>query len=183
MYDRTASSGSRSGGRLLIGALFVALIVLAVAAPKIMAASDEGTIPGIDELYNTVTFVNQIGDGVSVDICNQPQPYSDGDPVPRWANIAFGEPRELENLPNNNYDWVVTVAGSNCEDVLFTLDRIKLINGDHVQYTLEADEEGNVFVTMEVLTQGGGIIYLPIVAPPKGIMYLPIVAVLPEEGD
>ncbi|MCB0160771.1 MAG: hypothetical protein KDD83_21710, partial [Caldilineaceae bacterium] len=79
MYDRTASSGSRSGGRLLIGALFVALIVLAVAAPKIMAASDEGTIPGIDELYNTVTFVNQIGDAVSVDICNQPQPYSDGD--------------------------------------------------------------------------------------------------------
>ena len=74
MYDRTASSGSRSGGRLLIGALFVALIVLAVAAPKIMAASDEGTIPGIDDVYNTVTFINQIGDGVSVDICNQPQP-------------------------------------------------------------------------------------------------------------
>ena len=183
MHDRTASHGSRSGSRLLIGALFVALVVLAVAAPKIMAASDEGTIPGIDELYNTVTFVNQIGDAVSVDICNQPQPYSDGDPVPAWADIVFGESRELENLPNNNYDWVVTVAGSNCEDVLFTLDRIKLINGDHVQYTLEADEEGNVFVTMEVLTQGGGIIYLPIVAPPKGIMYLPIVAVLPEEDD
>ena len=172
MYDRTASSGSRSGGRLLIGALFVALIVLAVAAPKIMAASDEGTIPGIDDVYNTVTFINQIGDGVSVDICNQPQPYSDGDPVPRWADIAFGEPRELENLPNNNYDWVVTVAGSNCEDVLFTLDRIKLINGDHVQYTLEADEEGNVFITMEVLVQGGGI------------MYLPIASVLPaEDGE
>ena len=172
MYDRTASSGSRSGGRLLIGALFVALIVLAVAAPKIMAASDEGTIPGIDDVYNTVTFINQIGDDVSVDICNQPQPYSDGDPVPEWAGIAFGELRKLENLPNNNYDWVVTVAGSNCEDVLFTLDRIKLINGDHVQYTLEADEEGNVFITMEVLVQGGGI------------MYLPIASVLPaEDGE
>ena len=56
--------------------------------------------------------------------------------------------------------------------MLFTLDRIKLINGDHVQYTLEADEEGNVFITMEVLVQGGGI------------MYLPIASVLPaEDGE
>lgn len=155
---------------LIFGAVLFGLIGLSLFSAQVTSA--DGTIPGVVD--NVVIFTNNINlpDGVvnaaspqgpvAVDICNQPAPVSDGLLVEALAGIAFGESRKLDGLPNNNYEWQVTVAGTDCGTVLGNVDRARLINGDEFEFTLEVDAQGTLQVSVEVIKAGGGIIYLPL---------------------
>lgn len=157
-------------GVLMVGLTLLILGLAFFAAPATTSAQNApndttppGTVPPNPALRPSVTFIHAAPFDAdvaltAVDICTD-----DGNLVPGMDGITYGGARTL-SLDPSLFDWMITTAGSNCQNVLLDIELFSLGYGTVRVLVFTGDIVNQPLVVLDVLAQeGGGVIFMPVI--------------------
>jgi hypothetical protein len=148
-------------GLLILGLAFFAAPATTSAQDTPNATVPGGTVPPIQPLRPSITFVHAASFDADViltaiDVCTD-----EGEVVPGLENMIYGEAQTLYFDPNS-FDWKIAVAGTNCTNVLVDIAAFGLGYGAVKVLVFSGDGAKQPLGVIDVLArEGGGVIFMP----------------------